>query len=432
MSFRYELKLRPRARRSRDDPLATFYWSAEGPSSFIAPFGPRLAAIGAVPPLNVDLVRLALLVFAADRSTIRSVGSTNWSSRDFLLTVPVSDARPWEAVSDKMSNLLGFLTGDTWALDFRNARPPREKAAKNRGHQHPSRVVLMSGGADSALGVLESRRLLDPAESHVLVSHVGLTALAPIQRRVAETASTIAPGPAQSVEQIRLVRRQRQVDGSRFKSEPSSRSRSLLFLALGLAHAALHRVPLWIPENGFASLNPPLAPNRRGSLSTRTTHPAFLDGLSRILNEAEAHSTIVNPFALVTKGEMFRDAADRFDEAAISDLLSSTHSCGLTGQRSYGISTTTQCGVCFGCVVRRASFAAAGLTDTTIYADMGHSDDLAQWLDHNSVIPYMRRLVKRGVARRDLLAMSLPDGYSLSDARGLCGRGVQELQKFLS
>ena len=96
MSFHYELKLRPRPKHSADDPLATFYWPAEGQSSFAAPFGPRLGAIGAVPPLNIDLVRIAVLVFAADRSTIRSVGKTNWSSRDFSLMVPVSDARLWE------------------------------------------------------------------------------------------------------------------------------------------------------------------------------------------------------------------------------------------------------------------------------------------------------------------------------------------------
>ena len=256
----------------------------------------------------------------------------------------------------------------------------------------------MSGGADSALGVLESRRQLDATESHVLVSHVGLTSLAPVQRRVADTASTIIPAPAQSVKQIQLVRRQRQVDGSKFKSETSTRSRSLLFLALGLAHASVHRAPLWIPENGFASLNPPLAPHRRGSLSTRTTHPAFLARLSRVLRDVGAHATIVNPFAHMTKGEMFRTAANQFGDAEISGFLSATHSCGLTGQRSKRIPTTTQCGVCFGCVIRRASFAAAGLMDTTAYADAGHSDELAQWLDHNSVLPDVRRF---GQERRD-------------------------------
>ena len=229
MSFHYELKLRTRKSGSRDDPLATFYWPADGPSSFIAPFGPRLANIGAVPPLNVDLVRLALLVFAADRSTIRRVGTTNWSSRDFSLTVPVSDAQSWNTLSGELANLFAFLTGDIWALNFRNARPPKEQKVKKADQEKASRVVLMSGGADSALGVLESRRQLDATESHVLVSHVGLTTLAPIQRRVADTASTIYPGPAQLTNQIRLVRRQRQVDGSKFRSETSTRSRSLLF-----------------------------------------------------------------------------------------------------------------------------------------------------------------------------------------------------------
>ena len=432
MSFRYELKLRPRASGSRDDPLATFYWPAAGSSSFLAPFGPRLAAIGSVPPLNIDLVRLALLVFAADRSTIRRVGTTNWSSRDFLLTVPVSDAPSWDPHSDRLGGLLAFLTGDSWSLKFKNARPPREQAIKKLEVEKHSRVVLMSGGADSALGVLDSLRQLDSGESHVLVSHIGLTALAPIQREVAKTASTMVPGPNQKIEQIRLLRRQHQVDGSKFKNEMSTRSRSFLFLALGLAHASLHKVPLWIPENGFASLNPPLAPNRRGSLSTRTTHPAFLERLSRLLKDIGAHGTIVNPFARMTKGEMFRAAANQFSEAEVSSYLSATHSCGLTGQRRWGISTTTQCGVCFGCVVRRAAFAAAELNDNTDYADSGHSKDLSVWLDHNSILPDLRRFAKRGVTRRQILSMSLPNNYSLSDAHSLCARAVEELREILS
>ncbi len=431
MTHHYELKLTTRSTSSRDDPLAMFYWPVNGPSSFSVPFGPRLAAIGAVPRLNVDLVRLAMLVYAADRSTIREVGSTNWSSRDISLTVPVSDATSWNAVAAELCGLLAFLTGDAWSVEFKNTRPPREQVDSRLDISHPSRVVLMSGGADSALGALESRRQLDPTECHVLVSHFGLKALAPLQRRVADAATAICPGPQQLHEQTYLVRRRYQVDGSRFKSETSTRSRSLLFLALGLAYASMHAVPLWIAENGFASLNPPLAPNRRGSLSTRTTHPAFLEGLSRILGELGAHSTIFNPFSCLTKGEMFRAAADQFGYLEISGFLSGTHSCGLTGQRSKGISTTRQCGVCFGCVVRRASFASAGLTDMTEYADPAHSHELATWLNVNSVLPDMRRFVKRGIARRDLLTMSLPDDYPLEDAQGLLERGVSELRAYV-
>ena len=140
----------------------------------------------------------------------------------------------------------------------------------------------------------------------------------------------------------------------------------------------------------------------------------------------------MNPFARMTKGEMFRTAANQFGKVEISSFLSATHSCGLTGQRSKRIPTTTQCGVCFGCVIRRASFAAAGLNDATAYAHAGHSDELAKWLDHNSVLPDVRRFVKRGMTRRDILSMSLPNDYSLRDARTLCQRGVDELREFVS
>jgi hypothetical protein len=428
MTFRYELKLAERTAASRDHPLETFYWPPSGASSFMSPFGPRLGDIGPVNPLNADLVRLALLVFAADRSTLRRVGFTNWSSRDFAISVPVSDQHLWNGVSQDLAEMLGFLTGDSWEVRFRACRPRKELTRQLAGSSGPTRVVLMSGGADSALGVLESRLQLEPDQSHVLISHLGLSQLSPIQQGVAEAAAILAPGPSQLLHQIRLIRRQVQVEGTRFKSETSTRSRSLLFLALGLAHASLHSVPLWIPENGFASLNPPLGPNRRGSLSTKTTHPAFLEGLSDVLSRIGAQSEIINPFAGFTKGQMFRSAANRFGNDETSQFLSATHSCGLTGQRSKGVSPTLQCGVCFGCVVRRASFLAAGLIDKTEYADAAPSDELKDWLDNNSVLPDMRRLVKRGVTNRDLLALALPRSCPIKQARDLCDRGLNELR----
>lgn len=192
------------------------------------------------------------------------------------------------------------------------------------------------------------------------------------------------------------MRNQQRLDGTAYATEPSSRSRSLLFLALGLAVASVDSVPLWIPENGFASLNPPLGPERRGSLSTRTTHPAFLDGLSGVLAAVGAHGLIENPFADSTKGEMFRRAAELVGDAAAATLLSSTNSCAHTGQRAFGISRATACGVCFGCVVRRASFRAAGLPDATTYTEAGGNAKLQAWLDANSVEPAVRSFVSRG------------------------------------
>jgi hypothetical protein len=102
---------------------------------------------------------------------------------------------------------------------------------------------------------------------------------------------------------------------------------------------------------------------------------------------------------------MFRWAADRVGESAASHLLSSTHSCAHTGQRTFGLSTATPCGLCFGCVVRRASFLAAGLDDLTQYADPTGNDRLARWLSGKSVEEAIRRFADRGLTDRDLIAM---------------------------
>ncbi len=215
--------------------------------------------------------------------------------------------------------------------------------------------------------------------------------------------------------------------GWRVADEQSTRSRSLLFLALGLAVASVHQVPLWIPENGFASLNPPLGMERLGSLSTRTTHPAFLGDLSSLLNSVGAHGEITNPFSGNTKGEMFRRVADLIGTSAATGFLSTTNSCSHTGQRAFKVSSSTPCGVCFGCVVRRAAFAAAEIPDETQYIDAAGNTKLQAWLDKNSIEEAVRRFVARGVKSRDVIALSLPSSYSAADALDLCQRGSREL-----
>ena len=49
----------------------TFLWTRDGRSTFVGSVDPHLGGLGAVNPLNVDLVRIALAVFGADRSVLR-------------------------------------------------------------------------------------------------------------------------------------------------------------------------------------------------------------------------------------------------------------------------------------------------------------------------------------------------------------------------
>jgi hypothetical protein len=90
----------------------TLYWPTNGPGSFNTPFGPRLGALGAVPPGNLDLFRLAAMVYAADRSVPRQAGQVNWTRRSFTLTVPVRDPEPWTAVADDLCQWPGL--GPRW------------------------------------------------------------------------------------------------------------------------------------------------------------------------------------------------------------------------------------------------------------------------------------------------------------------------------
>ncbi|MEV6712572.1 hypothetical protein AB0M48_11070 [Lentzea sp. NPDC051208] len=430
---RFALRLSAADDIPADEAASSFYWLDDQRSSFTPGIGPHLGRLGAIPPLNVDVVRIALTVLAADRSVLRQSGGSDWNRRQIDLEIPVSDAAAWNAVSEELARTLGFLSGDRWGLSFVQQEDRASgNAAQVEEGVAPQRVVLLSGGADSAIGGLYSRSLLGAGEHHVLLSHFTNTMLAPIQRHVAAEIERLVPGPSQERVVVHLGRRGERIDGTSYPSEPTTRSRSFLFLALGLAVASIHQVPLWIPENGFASINPPLGRERLGSLSTRTTHPRFLQDLSGVLAKAGAHALIENPFAQTTKGEMYRRAMGLIGVDEASAFLSATHSCALTGQRAHGFSSDRPCGVCFGCVLRRASFTSSGLADRSDYIAPSSDGDVQKWLDSKSVEQPVRNFIRRGVTMRDLTTLSLPADYPMRDAFDLCQRGVQELRSLYS
>ena len=440
MTSSYALRLSPPPQGATN---RAFYWPREGVGSFVAthcyrssipgavrpyraprPLRPRLGVLGPVPKPNIDFVWLATAVYAADRSTPRRSQGSNWSQREISIRIPVSDPDTWNAIGERLEDLLAFLSGDQWSLDFVPARVRREPEAKS--HAAPHRVMLLSGGADSIAGAVISQRDSEGAQQ-LFVSHVGVTSLFPIQQTIVTMVEDMLGGEMQH-HQIHLVRRSRQPNGVVYPDESSTRTRSLLFIALGLALASIHGVPLWMPENGFASLNPPLTADQRGSLSTRTTHPSFLGGLTPLLAEAGVHADLANPFSNVTKGEIFRDVAAVIGIKQASALLSATHSCAHTGHRSLGLSTRLQCGVCFGCLVRRAAFLASAIPDQTLYLkDIAHPG-LASYLATKSMEGSMLQFLDRGLRTSDIVALSLPGSYDTREAFSLCDRAAAELR----
>lgn len=407
-----------------------FLWDNSSQSSFTGSLEPTLSVLGPIGEVNRDFVRIALGVFAADRSVPREGRGANWNARDLNLSVQISDTERWQAKASELAELIGFLTGDRWRLDF-VAASPTSVAPLPIDDASFVRTVLLSGGADSAAGALYSALQLQPGETQALVSQFSSTAISPLQKSLVESIGRLALHQTSVHFQINLNRGSRRIDGTNFRQEPSSRSRSLLFLALGLAVASRTGSPLLIPENGFASLNPPLGPERRGSLSTRTTHPSFLHDLEVLLTTLGAHGRIENPFQNMTKGQMFALIAEKIGTDAASEYLSATNSCSHTDARYEGAPPGSSCGVCFGCIVRRAAFKAAGIEDRTTYLSEDQEGRYKDFVKKKSIEAAVADFCQSEIRPHTVMAMSLPANYRASDALDLCRRGAAELREYI-
>lgn len=397
-----------------------FLWRSDEPSSMESSLGPRLEALGPVPALHVDFVRLAALVFFADRTVPRR---RDWV-RELELDVPVSDPDRWSSHGDALADALNTLTGDLWTLSFSSRREPRLGDIVEP--EECSRVVLFSGGADSASGAAIA---LGEEGSTVLVSHSDWQSIRGQQNRVLTALDSIFGEEPTNI-YWRLMRREAQAgSGAPFAEEPSRRSRSVIFIALGLAVASMREAELWIPENGFTALNPPLSGERRGANSTRTAHPGMLDELTEVLDAVGLHVQIRNPFEELTKGEVFERVRKQLGDTDAQALLGPTNSCAKPG-RERGFAPDAHCGVCLGCLVRRAAFQVSGVVDPTTYKERAMSGARRKrWMSasRRETFEALQYRIAVGFEIDDILDLGLPDRWEPDDALAVAQRGLQEL-----
>ena len=148
--------------------------------------------------------------------------------------------------------------------------------------------------------------------------------------------------------------------------ETSFRSRGFLFLSVGAAIAtALDRQALYVYETGLGALNVPLTHAQVGTEAARATHPGTLLRMEGLLSAAtERPFTIKLPFALLTKGELCRNAG-----SAAVELARSCSSCD-EGE-GHKTDPSEHCGICTSCVFRRIALATAfgAARDPTHYRD---------------------------------------------------------------
>jgi hypothetical protein len=156
-------------------------------------------------------------------------------------------------------------------------------------------------------------------------------------------------------------------------SENTFRSRSLLFLCAGVSLAGIigSNTPVYIPENGFIGINVPLTSSRKGSCSTRTTHPYFLDLFAQLLESVGINNKIYNPFMLMTKREVVTLVADKKSfKRGFDKTISCSHPCNPRYNRDGNTQYPKNCGYCYPCLIRKSSLlditepAGAYTTDT--------------------------------------------------------------------
>ena len=301
-------------------------------------------------PRAWDLLSIALSVVAADFAALRNESPDGWT-RELELNIAVADAPFWTRQAGALARALAFLTTDRWTLRFHEGgvQPGRpEKAVRPK----EDCVVLLSGGLDSFVGAI------DLAAAGRKPFAISQTVRGDAEKQVG-FAARIGGGLGHL-----QLNHNANTPGAR---EASQRARSLVFVAFGVLGATAlqcyhdgDQVPLYVCENGFIAVNPPLTGGRLGSLSTRTAHPEFLGRLQRVLDAADLRVRIVNPYGTKTKGEMLRECADQ--PLLKAEAVRST-SCGRFQRFNY-----RHCGRCVPCQVRRAAFLAwGGIPDTTAY-----------------------------------------------------------------
>lgn len=371
-----------------------------------------------IAPSNLvwDFVTIALSVAASDLSCEREKSEDGWT-RQIELKVYLCNPESWRTQYELLEKAFRFLTGDIWKFEF-----------VNNGVQAPNSIIpleidadcvsLLSGGMDSLIGAID---LITDGLKPCFVSQ---EAKGDVEKQIAFT-SQLAPS-----QQHFRWKNPISLNG---RNESSTRGRSIIFLGYALLAAntlskwRTSTVDIYVPENGFISLNIALNSGRLGSLSTKTTHPVFLGLIQDIWNNLGINAKIVTPYQFKTKGEMLQECKN---QDLVQSLVCNTTSCG-----KYLTHGRTHCGRCVPCMVRRAAFLKAGMEDSTIYkyrdlSNNGFSKTQGP-NDVNAVASAYVKYQNKGIER--IIGGSL--SFSATDTRhkyvGVVERGLTELGKLL-
>lgn len=328
----------------------------------------------------IDFLSISLFVYYADRKIKRDNFPDAWT-RNITLYIPVLSDK-WTSNKHLLESILSFLSGDLWTIHFRKREENeieqelKKTVAISTTKIKPNAFCFLSGGLDSFIGVID---LLNEKKEMAFISHYGGGKGV---KNFQDLVSNVLKGKYQINDELFFS-----FHASAKKcTEDTTRTRSLIFFShaiiLASAFNDIRNYDIYVPENGFISLNIPLTNSRLGSSSTRTTHPYLISLLNELLNNLDLNGKLVNPYQFKTKGEMIISCKDK---SFLENNISLTMSCSHPDQGRYNKEkTATHCGNCYPCVIRRAALKKAGIIDPTIYRDKNFSEGKSSQLNLNT------------------------------------------------
>lgn len=312
--------------------------------------------------IEADWHRICLFIYASDRCAPRKPlgkDGPEFLPREMSVCLPLLEPEHWRPLAAQFETLLGFLTGDTWRMEFcQGERTPMEQLMPIYPQTDLDEVVLFSGGLDSLTGLAaasgKSKRvgLVSGRTNNRLGTRQDLL------RKNLEKEHGFHLMPVAFDYGLKHVE-----PSSGFES--TQRTRGLIHVGLGLLAAHLAGVPtLKIYENGIGAFNFACDSGQVHWQTSKSVHPLFVFSLTNLAMQAlESKLAAHNPFLNQTKGQMTKKAL----ETLPADLLLESISCEIFPNYLRKVS---QCGICPSCLIRRAALHSAGVGESG--ADYSH------------------------------------------------------------
>lgn len=375
----------------------------------------------------LDLLYISLAVFAADRIALRKNTPDGWS-RNFSIYMPVIEYDLWMESKSSLEEMLNFLSGDTWTFIFRkrelseNEKNNYKKWSKYKDNRLKDyeQLCMFSGGLDSFIGTIDLLELTN--KKTLFISHYG---------------GGKGTKEFQDILKFNIIDyyNLEEQDFCQFYAkvvsgiEDTTRTRSFMFFSHAIAVATAFNKPLnlFIPENGFISLNIPATFSRIGTSSTRTTHPHYMKMFQALLDILNIPVTLINPYQFKTKGEMILECKNL---CFLIDNLKNTMSCSHPDNgRMLGETEARHCGYCLPCVIRQAAIKKSGLTDYSIYRDRNFKFGCTSRTNLNSYLLGLEKFNPKYAFMT--IQLNGPIINNIDKFTNLYIRGMKELKEYL-